>query len=813
MSLFLLIGLVGGVSMGAMAGARRTDSSFPIFLASTNPETLQVFTGIDNPALGFTTGYNPALDQKIANLPLVLHVAVQVGYDGNIDLSKVRGATVNYRPGETPPSVIGGSQGLSMDRVTVVAGRLFSPRKANEAIMNAQAAREWGLHVGSAIAMPFYSDAQANSPNYHGLPYKIASVKIVGLVVFANTVVQDDINALGSGVVMISPTLNNELSRCCAYYSGVALQLKGGATSEARVRAEIAKATPIGKLAVGGGPTPTTVTEQALRAIEPEAVALGIFAVIAGLAALLIAGLLVSRVLRVGAAETEILRALGADRAIMLGDELLGLLASVISGALLAALVAVALSPLAPLGPVRPVYPHRGVDFDWTVLGLGAVVLVVILGSLALLLARRELRRLASRRASANLIREPAVVRFAATSGLPVSAVVGLRFALEPGRGRNVAPLRSAILGALLAVTVLVATVTFGAGLDNLVSHPPLFGWNWDYALFSGFAGQEDLPLHQSADIFNQDKYVKAWSGVNLLGAKLDALHVKFMAERPGAPVGPPLLSGHGLEAANQVVVGRMTLAALHKSVGDTVRLSGGGLKTRRLLIVGTATMTPITSGLEMGSGALVATSDFPLSLLNVQQQPIPGPNVLLIRMRPGTTPSVALRTLGRDERKIDAVKGDPGSAGGIVAVLRPAEIVNYRSMGTTPAILGGGLAVGAALALALALIASVRQRRRDLALLKTLGFTRRQLASVVAWQSGVAVGLGTAVGLPIGVVLGRMLWNLFAHDINAVPRAIVPLSLIALIAVGALGLALGVAAVPGRMAARTPTALVLREE
>lgn len=68
-------------------------------------------------------------------------------------------------------------------------------------------------------------------------------------------------------------------------------------------------------------------------------------------------------------------------------------------------------------------------------------------------------------------------------------------------------------------------------------------------------------------------------------------------------------------------------------------------------------------------------------------------------------------------------------------------------------------------------------------------------------------------MGLPLGVVLGRMSWKLFVHEINAVPRAIVPVSLISMIAVGALGLALGVAAVPGRMAARTPTALLLREE
>ena len=43
----------------------------------------------------------------------------------------------------------------------------------------------------------------------------------------------------------------------------------------------------------------------------------------------------------------------------------------------------------------------------------------------------------------------------------------------------------------------------------------------------------------------------------------------------------------------------------------------------------------------------------------------------------------------------------------------RPAEIANYRSMGTTPAILGVTLAAGAVVALGLTLVASVRRRRR----------------------------------------------------------------------------------------------------
>jgi ABC-type lipoprotein release transport system permease subunit len=144
---------------------------------------------------------------------------------------------------------------------------------------------------------------------------------------------------------------------------------------------------------------------------------------------------------------------------------------------------------------------------------------------------------------------------------------------------------------------------------------------------------------------------------------------------------------------------------------------------------------------------------------------------------------------------------------------LRPAEIVNYRSLGTTPAVLGSALATGAVVALGLTLVASVRRRRRDAALLKTLGFTRGQLASVVAWQSSVAVIIGTAVGVPLGIVLGRLLWAMFANEIHAVPTPSVPVLSIVLIAIGAFVLANLVAAVPGRIAARTPTALLLRAE
>jgi ABC-type lipoprotein release transport system permease subunit len=161
-------------------------------------------------------------------------------------------------------------------------------------------------------------------------------------------------------------------------------------------------------------------------------------------------------------------------------------------------------------------------------------------------------------------------------------------------------------------------------------------------------------------------------------------------------------------------------------------------------------------------------------------------------------------------------MNADPEGAGDTYSVLgvqRPAEIVNYQSTGDMPAVLATALAAGVAVALGITLAASVRRRRRDLALLKTLGFTRRQLAVAVAWQATVAALVGIVVGVPAGTALGRWLWDLFARDIYAVPRPTVPVLEVLMVALATIVLANLVAAIPGRMAARTPTALVLRAE
>ena len=110
--------------------------------------------------------------------------------------------------------------------------------------------------------------------------------------------------------------------------------------------------------------------------------------------------------------------------------------------------------------------------------------------------------------------------------------------------------------------------------------------------------------------------------------------------------------------------------------------------------------------------------------------------------------------------------------------------------------------------------MASVRRRRRDLALLKTLGFTERQLIGRRG-MAGVGVGGHRDRHRPAARNHCRVawLWTLFAHQIYAVPQPSVPVLAVTLVALGTLVLANVVAALPGLIAARTPTALLLRAE
>jgi hypothetical protein len=804
-ALALFIAILGGVAMGTVAGARRTESSFGTLLNRSDSSQLEAPLQFYNPQAGFNSGYSPSAIEKLRSLAHVTNVESIVGV--NAYPLGPHGQTVPGDNGFAPEGSVDGLE-LNEDRLIINRGRLPDPRRADEFVADTGSVREFGWHLGQTVTFAYYTNAASVAAANTGP--KVAGtfkVKLVGVgAIQPGNVVQDQVDNVDLAIVLFTPALTRHYLSCCASNTIVGIQLSG-----TQYEAQVVKSYEHLFPKVGSPPqTEASVENRVARSISPEALALGVFGLLTALAALAISAQLISRMVRRASDDARILRAMGADPRTTMVDGLLGATSAILLGSLGAVVVAIALSPLAPIGPIRA-YLGASVEVDWTVLGVGLAFFVLVLGSLASIFTYRgqphhgpsmTLR-------SSRSLRSP--TRVAGSTGLPIAAATGVGFALESGGTRRGVSMRSAILGAAIALTIVGATTTFASSLHTLVSNPPLYGWNWNVAI-NGGGGVGDLPKQLFAPL-KKDPDIAATSNAYFATLPIDGVSVPVMGEDPGALIQPPLLSGHGFDAANQIVLGSSTLQELHKSVGESVVVTSGGSKRTSLTIVGTATMPAFgQSGqnhLEMGTGAVLDYALIPLFKRDVYDLP-PGPNAILVRYRSGVSDAQGKKSI---LHAVAIASGGAAQGNLVQNVQRPAEIVDYRSLGNTPIELGAVLCGGALVGLGLTLLSSVRRRRRDVALLKALGFSRRQVVIAIAVQSTIAVGLGAVIGIPVGVIAGRSLWSFFANAIHAVPIVVVPISTLLLIAVAALVLANLVAVFPARLAARTSPAMLLRAE
>jgi hypothetical protein len=414
-------------------------------------------------------------------------------------------------------------------------------------------------------------------------------------------------------------------------------------------------------------------------------------------------------------------------------------------------------------------------------------------------------------------------VAAAAVAGLPVTAVVGIREALERGEGRRPVPVLATLIGSVVAVMAVAMAVVFGAGLAGLVNHPARYGWNWTLLMDNqgGYGSWAPAQMHR---LVNGQPGVTGWSTFAFTQIPIDGQNLPVLGlTRHLGSVEPPTTSGHPIAGPGQIELGVTTLRQLGKRIGDTVTV-GSGRARRTLTIVGTVTLPSIgltlTDHVSLGRGAMLADS----TLLAAQGLP---PDVSLRQAENSSVSNPALPSAvaidlapGASGRALVAriSHANPGGTpGGTYRLpqdrIRGAAIVNAARMGSQPLALALALAAGAVLSLALALLASVRRRRRELALLKTLGLTRRQVMATVAWQASVILVIAALIGVPLGVAAGHWTWTTFATSLGVVPVTAIPVlalvaGFLALLAAGNL-----LAAGPGGVAARTPAAAVLRAE
>jgi ABC-type lipoprotein release transport system permease subunit len=277
------------------------------------------------------------------------------------------------------------------------------------------------------------------------------------------------------------------------------------------------------------------------------------------------------------------------------------------------------------------------------------------------------------------------------------------------------------------------------------------------------------------------------------------------------------IVAGRAPSGPGEIALGAKTMTMAHVRVGQEIPVvinhtaAVGAPVTRSMRVVGEVILPGFSRGsfnpTDLGTGALLTAAAL--------SEPMPnGPcpsgtcyNFLLIRYRPGTDQASAAATL----TALATRAGCPPGACVVISDQRPGDIRDYAGVRDTPLVLGALLALLAVGTLAHVLLTGVRRRRRDLAVLKTLGLNRGQVLRLVAWQAGAFGAAALLVGLPLGVLAGRQAWAAFAGAAGIAPSPDIPLPLIALTIPATLAIAILLAIWPGWQAARLRPAAVLR--
>ena len=446
--LALLLGLIGGVVLAAAAGARRTDTAYPRLLQWANAAQVQV--------LPLSNGPTPGFFAALARLPQVASMYTASLYQAELPVR--HGVPVDQVETFSSPG-LRHLMGVDGDRVKILQGRLFSPRAAGQAVIDQKLADLEHLRPGGVlhlVAIP--ENPQTSAPEVQRA-VRLA-FRVSGIVLFDTQIVPATAtNALPTA--LLSPSFaNNPRFARFSYGTFAGVRLRPGASMAVFLQ----DAAVLGNRYHTGGVDNITMSDEVAAtelAIRPEAVALGLFAVVVGLITLAIIGQLLSRQLTLDAAEYPILRAMGMSRGRLVAVSLARMAAVTVAGGAIAVAVAVAASPLMPIGPARLAEPDPGIEVNLAVLGAGLAAIAVL--PLALLVPAAW--RAASRAGGSLGVAEPATgraSRLASALGRAgsVAGGLGVRMAFEPGRGRTAVPVRSALVGTTVAVAAVAAALS-----------------------------------------------------------------------------------------------------------------------------------------------------------------------------------------------------------------------------------------------------------------------------------------------------------------------------------------------------------------
>jgi hypothetical protein len=783
LGLALLIGLAGAAAAAAAAGARRTETAYPRFVQAQNGYDL------------ITGGSSGKIDPgralaKMEALP-------EVGQWARVDVAAAAAILPSGRVAPAPELMavtdLRGRAGFQLNRFKVISGRLANPRAPGEAMIDFPTADREGLRVGSVIKY-IVGDPDAKRP-------RLAAVRIVGVVASPGQFPAVGASSTFSSIYVTPAFAWSNHIRPSPGDASLLIRLRRGAADrEAFLRHKAAAG-------LGGVDIPAvqqTQTAGIQRSIRLESQALWALSVLTGLAAFAIVGQSLARQTYLDSADLPALRALGCSRVQLFS---LGVARATVIGMAAACVVvpvAFLFSPLTPVGLAKIAEPDPGFAFDALPLVLGAVCAfsLTMLASAVPAWTAARTATTSRERPGPGRRRSPVYTSTLSRAWRSPAAATGIRMALQPGRGRTAVPVRSAIFGATLGVAALTASLVFAASLGHLLTTPRLAGFTWDAFVFV------DSQHGKVAAALRADPKIAGYTRGGFTNVRIGRVRLMALVLGGSGPARPVITAGVAPTAGGEVALGAATMRDAHTAIGRTVDVvldqAGGHPKPARMRVVGTVIVPPNPfQATQLGEGAALA----PPGVMRIdphaaRQQ---GGSPFLVRFAPGVSRDAGLTAVTKD------LKGIPSPF--VAATERPANVVSLAAIAGLPVALSGLLALIAAGTLAHMLISSTRRRRHDLAILKTLGFTRRQVRHAIAWQATTIAAIALLIGLPTGVAAGRWAWRVFATQLGVLPEPAVPLTTIFIAFAGALVLANLIAAAPAQAAARTQPAAALRTE
>ncbi|MDQ1379917.1 MAG: putative transport system permease protein [Actinomycetota bacterium] len=756
---WVVLGLLAGVSVGlacaGIAGARRTDVALPRYERAAHvPDAL---------VLANDPSYDERQRAAVAALP---EVETALPFLVPFALTVKDPAALDSPLLPTDPASMSTMAGV------VVAGRMPDASRADEMLVNENARKRFHLPIGSTLTLEQPSDGKDVKPVQQAM-------RIVGIT----KATDKEVDSMPSS----------------GFYAKYRDRLVGATNQFVMLRrgeADVAQLQTDVQRIVGHPINVASAQDMfGLRKLanvsNVEQGGLLLFALAVVIGAGVLVGQALVRTVTAGAADLETWRAIGADRRVAVSALVApaALMASV--GAITAMAVAIALSPRFPIALSRNFDLDIGVHADWPVLLPAAAGLAVAALATAWLTAEIRLRRFESRQP-----RSSAVARLTAAADLPPALLVGARLATEPGRGRRAVPVRSALIGSIVGVLGVTACLTFRNGLTEAVANPARSGLVWNAVLAAEGAPVSPTATATIARDPAVDSVLDArWErAVTINGSSVPTFGTRSIK---GA-IDFVMVDGRAPRGTDEIAFAPTTLHRMHVRVGDTVRVGAHGRSVR---VVGTA-LLPATSHTDYDQSAWMTAN----ALDAVVPPNAPAANQIedwiLVRWTPGADATAALKRFsGLDPQYF------------VGPVQSPTAVVSLGKLRVLPFALAIFFALLAAATVAHALVTTVRRRNRDLAILRAVGFTRRETRIAIGWQATLLAVGGLVIGVPLGILVGRAVWKQLAISfpvIYAPPLALVGVLLIVPIAIVVVN---ALAAGPAHVATRIRPAQALRTE